>query len=265
MLETRPAFTVSCLLLTGLLGAILPVPLDAGWGRAKDDGLDPITRPLPSDYRINKDGSITLRVCYNWSCSSREFVTFSAADIANVKDYLTQCVGDSFHDRVQRLRVGIWQLQLVAQKYIPNLANDREINEFDRDVEGRLDCVDSSTNTTTYLRILQDLGQLTGFSVTNPEVRNLMDFHAVHWTAVVTDKNDGKLWSVDSWFRPHGHLPFVMPLADWKKDKKAWESPYNKANPYPVSIQELCPLPQRVAAEPAEPPASRTAVATLRR
>ena len=264
MLKMHPIFSVSCLALGVLLGVATAGPADAGWGRAKDDGLDPITGPLPSDYRINKDGSIRLRVCYNWTCAAREYLTFSAADIANVRSYLTQYTGDSFHDRVQRLRVGIWQLQLVAQKYLPQLANDREINEFDRDVEGRLDCVDSSTNTTTYLRILQDLGQLPGFSVTKPEVRNLLDFHAVHWTAVVTDKNDGKPWSVDSWFRPHGHLPFVMPLADWKKDKKAWDPPHNKANPYPVSIQELCPLPQQVA-EPAEPPARPTAVATLKR
>ena len=264
MLRTLSIFAFSRVLLASLLGIGLPGLLDAGWGRAKDDGLDPITAPLASDYKINKNGSITLRICYNWSCANREFVTFSAADIANVKSYLTQCTGESFHDRVQRLRVGIWQLQLVAQKYIPKLANDREINEYDRDVDGRLDCVDSSTNTTTYLRILHDLGELTGFTVTKPEVRNLLDLHGVHWTAVVAENSDGKLWSVDSWFRPHGHLPFVMPLADWKKDKKAWEPPYTKENPYPVSIQELCPLPQRMA-EPAEPPARPAAVATLRR
>lgn len=263
MLKTWPIRSAGGLGLAILLGGALAAPLDAGWGRAKEDGLDPITRPLPSDYKVNKDGSIRLRICYNWTCATREYVTFSAADVANVKSYLTQCVGENFHDRVQRLRVGVWQLQLVAQKHIPDLANDREINEYDRDVDGRLDCVDSSTNTTTYLKILQDLGQLAGFSVTNPEVRNLMDFHAVHWTAVVADKSDGKLWSVDSWFRAHGNLPFVMPLTDWKKDKKAWEAPYSKTNPYPVSIQELCPRPQQVA-EPVEPPAKPTAVAGLK-
>ena len=263
MLKIPSIFSVSCLVLAGLIGVTLPGPLDARWGRAKDDGLDPITRPLPADYRTNRDGSITLRICYNWSCADRVFVTFSATDIAAVKGYLTQCAGASFHDRVQRLRVGIWQMQLVAQKYLPELANDREINEFDREVEGRLDCVDSSTNTNTYLRILHDLGQLPGWTVNDPDVRNLLDLHGVHWTAVVTDQRGGGIWSVDSWFRPHGHLPFVMPLADWKKDRKAWDPPYNKANPYPQSIQELCPPPQRASAP--EPAAEATAVATLRR
>ena len=99
--------------------------------------------------------------------------------------------------------------------------------------------------------------------MTSPEVRNVLDFHGVHWTAVVTDKRSGSPWSVDSWFRPHGHLPFVMPLADWTREKKAWEPPYDKANPYPETIQELCPAPGTAAS--LEPRAESRAVATLRR
>ena len=250
--------------LAVLLGGLLPGLAAAGWSRAKEDGLDPITRPLPADYRKNRDGSITLRVCYNWSCSNRERVTFSSADLASVTSFLGQCTGDSLHDRIQRIRVGIWRLQLIAQKHLPMLENDREINELDKDVDGRLDCVDSSSNTNTYLRILHDLGQLPGWNINDPDVRNLLDLHGVHWTAVVTDQRDGSVWSVDSWFRPHGHLPFVMPLADWKKDKKAWEPPYDRTNPYPVSIGELCSAaPQTAAATPA-PVQKATALATPR-
>jgi hypothetical protein len=263
MLNNKASRLARFVAFAALVPTFAPGASDSGYSRYKDDGLSPITRPLPADYRANKDGSMTVRVCYNWSCASREHVTFTAADLAAVKAYLTQCAGSSLYDRVQTLRVGIWQLQLVAQKYLPKLANDREINEFDREVEGRLDCVDSASNTTTYLRILQDLGQLPGWTVTGPEVRNLLDLHGVHWTAVVIDGKSGTRWSVDSWFRPHGHLPFVMPLADWVKDKKAWEPPFSRQNPYPDTIQELCPTPSTVAA--AEPPREATAIATLRR
>ena len=206
-----------------------------------DNDIHPITGPLPADYELHRDGSVTLRVCYNWSCSAQKSVTFTASEIQGVKDFVAQCTGASLQDRIQRLRVGIWQMELVAQRHIPDLANDREINEFDKNVDGRLDCVDSSSNTTTYLQVLQDLGQLPGWTVTKPVVRNVMDFYGVHWTAVVTDQASGKDWSVDSWFRPHGHLPFVMPVADWKRDKKAWEPPFSKQNPYPESMAELCP------------------------
>jgi hypothetical protein len=48
------------------------------------------------------------------------------------------------------------------------------------------------------------------------------------------------------------------------KDKKAWKPPFDKANPYPDAIQDLCPAP-RPAADTAEAPVPPTAVATLRR
>ena len=263
MIKLIPEIALRPSVILLLLGVLAIGAAGTGWAGAKEDGFDLVTRPLPADYRANRDGSITLRICYNWSCAARATVTFSAADLAVVKDYLSQCAGTSLYDRVQRLRVGIWQLQLIAQRHLPQLANDREINDFDKDVDGRLDCVDSSTNTSTYLRILQDLGQLPGWSVAPAEVRNLLDLHGVHWTAVVIN-NDGARWSVDSWYRPHGHLPFVMPLADWSNDKKAWVPPYDKVNPYPETIQDLCSAPTQVAA-PAEPPQRPTAVATLRR
>src|SRR5512139_1572085 len=153
MLNNKASRLARLLAVAALVSPPAPGASDSGSSRYKDDGLNPITRPLPVDTRPNKDGSITVRVCYNWSCASREHVTFSAADLAAVKAYLSQCAGSSLYDRVQTLRVGIWQLQLVAQKYLPKLANDREINEFDREVEGRLDCVDSASNTTNYLKI----------------------------------------------------------------------------------------------------------------
>ena len=255
----------SCALFAGTVGlafaaAISAAPSIADRPAVEDNDVQPITGPLPANYRFNRNGSITLRVCFNWSCAEQQFVTFSADELHGVTDSLAQCNGQSLHDRIQRLRVGIWQMQLVAQRHLPQLANDREINEFDKGLEGRLDCVDRSANTNTYLEILRDLKQLPGWTVGDPQVRNLLDFHGVHWTAVVVDQASGKPWSVDSWFRPHGHLPFMMPLADWKRDKKAWDPPYDTENPYPLSIQELCPA-IRQAAEDDTP--ENTAVATL--
>jgi hypothetical protein len=120
------------------------------------------------------------------------------------------------------------------------LANDRAINDQDQYVQGRTDCVDNSSNTTTFLHILRDLAALSGWSVQPPQVRDLFLLFQVHWTAVVADRKSGIQWSVDSWYRPHGHLPFVMPLSDWQDRKKGWESPFDTLNPYPRWINELC-------------------------
>lgn len=208
-----------------------------------DGARESVSFPLPPKYRIDPKGAVTLRLCFDWSCSSRNKVTFSSSDMALVKERMAACPGQSLHDRLQRIRIGIWQLELLAQKYLPILANDRAINDFEAALKGRMDCVDNSSNTTTYLHLLQDIGALGGWRVSEPKVRNRFDVNGVHWTAVVIDTETGLPWSVDSWYRPNGHLPLVMPLKNWMSENKAWEPPFDQINATPQSFHDLCDKP----------------------
>jgi hypothetical protein len=81
---------------------------------------------------------------------------------------------------------------------------------------------------------------LAGWQVASPKVRNRFDVNAVHWTAVIVDFETGGSWSVDSWFRPNGHLPMVMPLRSWVSEKQGWEPPFRRLNLTPRSIGDLC-------------------------
>jgi len=197
--------------------------------------------PLQPEYQTRADGSVELRICFNWSCARRKRVTFTAGDMAEASRQMAQCSDKTLYDRLQRIRIGIWQMELLAQKYLPALANDRGLNGQEIDVEGRTDCVDNASNTTTYLHIFKDFSALPGWSIEEPEVRDLLDVTEVHWTAVVADQQSGERWSVDSWLRPNGHLPFVLPLASWSAGEQGWQPPFDRYNPYPHYINELCP------------------------
>lgn len=198
------------------------------------------TRPLPPQYRIMTDGSVELRLCFNSSCARTEMLTFSAADMENVEEQLELCSGKALYDRLQRVRIAVWQMEVLAQKYQPLLAHDLEVNDREYGVDGRMDCVDNTSNTTTYLAILTDLGKLPSWRVGKPRVRNPLDFNAMHWTAVLEDKITGKKWAVDSWFRPNGHLPFVLPSDAWKAETRGWVPPHDALNPNPRVSNELC-------------------------
>ena len=153
------------------------------------------------------------------------------------------CSGTAKRDRLQRLRIATWQLELLAQKYQPALANDLPVNSEDLGVEGRMDCVDNATNTTTFLHILEDLGKLPGWTVSSPRVRMRFNINRVHWTAVIVDQATEELWSVDSWYQKNGHLPFVLLLEDWLRESLGWEPPFDRLNPYPLQSYELCQKP----------------------
>lgn len=239
----RHAVIFICLLAL-LLGH--PELVGAAPPRLDPDGTQgSVSSPLSPDYRIGADGSVTLRICYNWSCSSRQLMTFSPEDMALLKQQTALCPGNELHSRLQRLRIGIWQMEVLARKYQPLLANDLGVNDAEHDIQGRTDCIDNATNTTTFLHILHDLREIPGWSVSSPKIRNRFNLIEVHWTAVVTDANSGEPWSVDSWYRPNGHLPMVMPLPDWVDEKLGWEPPLDRLNPTPHFSYELCGTQQR--------------------
>ncbi len=202
-----------------------------------------VSMPLPPEYVIGPDGAVTLRICYNWSCARRQTMTFTPDDMAILRKHIALCPGTSLHDRLQHVRIGIWQMEVLAQKYQPLLANDLAINDREAGVGGRMDCIDNASNTTTYLYILRDIQELDDWLVASPKVRSLFDLTAVHWTAVIIDTESGLPWSVDSWFRPNGHLPMVMPLSRWSDGEQPWKPPFQRINAAPHSIAALCTQP----------------------
>jgi len=200
--------------------------------------IRPNTKPLAPEYELHRDGSVSLRVCHNSSCAVQQAMNFTAQEMQSVIRQLQVCPNNPAN-YLQRARIAVWQMELLAKKHYPPLGNDLPVNDQEYGVEGRTDCVDNSTNTSTFLKVLQDLGQLPGWSVQAPSVRKAWDINRVHWTAVLKDSNN-KLWSVDSWFRRHGHLPFMMPLENWQREELAWEGEHNRHNPYPDVISALC-------------------------
>jgi hypothetical protein len=81
---------------------------------------------------------------------------------------------------------------------------------------GQLDCIDESTNTTTYLRLLQQEGLLRFHRVARRATRFGLFVGMPHSTAVIEEIESGNRYVVDSWFRDNGHLPHIVRLEDWR-------------------------------------------------
>ncbi|OQA33613.1 MAG: hypothetical protein BWY57_01061 [Betaproteobacteria bacterium ADurb.Bin341] len=79
-----------------------------------------------------------------------------------------------------------------------------------------MDCIDESTNTTTYLRLLAKAGLLRWHRVEAPATRGWFMLGAPHSTAVLRERHSGLLWAVDSWFFANGEPPVLLPLEEWR-------------------------------------------------
>lgn len=88
----------------------------------------------------------------------------------------------------------------------------------------QLDCVDESTNTTTYLSMLQSRKLLRFHTLESPSVR-LPIIHAGRWphqSATIRETKTGMEYVVDSWFQDNGKDADIVDLATWRK---GWRPP----------------------------------------
>ena len=53
--------------------------------RVDDENQESVSSPLPPEYVIETDNSVSLRVCYNWSCASRQTMNFTPDDMELLK------------------------------------------------------------------------------------------------------------------------------------------------------------------------------------
>ena len=87
-----------------------------------------------------------------------------------------------------------------------------------------MDCIDESTNTFQYLLALEQMNLLRWHRV-DLKQRRIVWF-ATHWTATISEIDTDARFAVDSWYRDNGELPFIQPIADWRR-KQDFPTAYN--------------------------------------
>ena len=88
---------------------------------------------------------------------------------------------------------------------------------------GQLDCIDESTNSTTYLLILEKQGLLKWHKTMDHVTRGYFIFGWPHSSAAMRENSDsendsenGTEFAVDSWFEDNGQRPHIIPLSQWR-------------------------------------------------
>jgi len=177
------------------------------------------------------------------------FVSQVCADIFVRDDIITEPDYKHFsmcHDHgcktVEQLSLSDTQWQQIARHFLPvvlSAAQEREqiaeaIAEFEKIIgiktntsqdkaglfahmgsAGQLDCIDESTNSTTYLLIFQQAGLLKWHEPINPVTRGFFIFGWPHSSAAMKEKQSQIKYAVDSWFEDNGQRPHIIPLPQW--------------------------------------------------
>jgi hypothetical protein len=165
----------------------------------------------------------TVEVCFNYGCAAEEAVTFTESRLAWAREMLATANSSERERALLSLVVG--QLYAWAAEQTP-VGNDKAGNYADGGMPGQMDCIDHSTTTTRFLRMLEERGWLRFHRVLDPIRRSFL--MTQHFSAAIEDLGDGisvvrtdgtsRTWMVDSWYADNGKPAWIAPFEKWKRD-----------------------------------------------
>ncbi len=165
---------------------------------------DIVTDPAPGRFSV----------CHGGACEIVSQAALDESQWARIASAFVVPAGDAQEERA-RIAEAISRFETVVGT-ITDTSDDRAGNRTGNAWWSQMDCIDESTNATTYLRILARQGLLRFHRVEARVTRGWFIFGWPHTTAVISETKTGARWAVDSWFHDNGMPPEIVPLKLWK-------------------------------------------------
>ena len=159
----------------------------------------------------------SFTVCYGFECGRHQQVSLTPSQWQDIRAIFTPPAADAEQERAL-IRRAIAQMETLVGT-LTGTWRDKGGNTAGSGQPKQMDCIDESTNTTTYLSLFQQDGLLNWHEATerSSRARWILD---IHWTGVIRETASGQLYAVDSWFLDNGEPPYIQRLDDWKAKKK---------------------------------------------
>jgi hypothetical protein len=169
----------------------------------------------------------TVDVCHAYGCKSQTPFTFSQADIVELSSVMNQVRRDD--SPAEERRAIAYAIAWMERRVAPTVGtgSDRPSMDFaGSGDEGQQDCVDKATNTTSYLMVLDRNGLVHHHVIERPFAKDSIN-HWTHWAAVISEKETGERFAIDSSSGPNGDNPTVKAANEFyvPDDDDGWSLP----------------------------------------
>jgi hypothetical protein len=164
---------------------------------------------------ISKPTPDVFSVCFNHSCQIVESHSITRQEWQRFVAPLETPGESAEKERDAVARAIAIMEEIVGPKIGREQDLGRNLRGFGK--AGQMDCVDESTNTTTYLYMLEQAGYLKWHTLVDSSTRYGIFVGMPHTTAVIEDINTHTHYAVDSWFFDNGMPPAIIKLSAWKK------------------------------------------------
>jgi hypothetical protein len=177
--------------------------------------VDPSIADRFASFSLPTPTPTSVIVCHGFGCRFRTPIALSAADDAKLSQFLNAGHASAEAERKAVAQAVAWFERRVAAEAGTATAKAYATGPLDAQ-PSQFDCIDASTNTTTALLVLSELGLLKYHRLVAPVSRNpFLGLGVIHTTAVLVELQGGREWAIDSWVRNNGEPPDVLPLKSW--------------------------------------------------
>ncbi len=159
-------------------------------------------------------------ICHSMSCHSVSNVSLSQTEWQRVRRQFEPVAQNAEAER-QQIAAAIALLEkLVGNK--TGTAGDRAKNHSPGSRFGQLNCIDEATNTSVYLRMMDNEGLLNWHRAAPRTSRGPLTGQAPHNTASIIESLSQQRYAVDAWFFANGQPPAIVLMDRWKQ---GWRPP----------------------------------------
>ena len=186
-----------------------------GFGRGQAASVDASIAKRFEDFSLPTPTPTSVIVCHGFGCRFRTPIALSSADHAKLTQILNGGRASAEAERKAVAQAVAWFERRVAAEAGTTGAKAYATGLLDAK-PSQFDCIDASTNTTTTLVVLSELGLLRYHRLVAPVSRSpLFGLGVIHTTAVLVELQGGREWAIDSWVRKNVEEPDVLPLKVW--------------------------------------------------
>ena len=152
-------------------------------------------------------------VCSRFGCEETSIIRLSNTDWKQIDYIFSPRAHDSAEERRRIARAVAHLEQAVAVK--AGTGDDQGGQHGMFRGTRQLDCIAETTNTTSYIILLQKRCLIQWHRPRYPQHRVLMHGKFPHNTAIVEDLNTGELFAIDSYFHANGVPQEIVPVSEW--------------------------------------------------
>ena len=155
-------------------------------------------------------------VCHGFACTFHTEVSLTAAEWALVAAPF-ESPATSAADERRQIGQAVALLEQVVGRKTGTDGDKGGLSYIAAGNPTQLDCMDETTNTTTYVTLLQKHGLLRWHQAGQPASRGFfLDVRWYHETAVLVERPSGREYAIDSWVDDNGKPPLIEPLEQWQ-------------------------------------------------